>query len=66
VPVGTATGGMTFWPNVMLFVPDTTGSEIWTFNVDTTTGTLTQAGAPLAVPSPPLQLTFVDPLYQSQ
>jgi 6-phosphogluconolactonase (cycloisomerase 2 family) len=62
VPVGTATGGMTLSPGE-LFIADTAGSEIWALNVDHATGSLTQAGAPLPVSSPPLQVTFAGSLY---
>jgi hypothetical protein len=58
--VGTASGGMAYY-GTELFVADTTASELWTLNVGGT-GALTQAGSPLPVPSPPLHLTFVDPL----
>ena len=61
VPVGTANGGMAYFPWNQLYVADTTASAIWTLNIDPTTGMLTQAGSPLMVSSPPLQLTFVGP-----
>jgi hypothetical protein len=62
VPVGTASGGMTFagaFSLEELFVADTTASAIWTLNLDPTTGQLSQAGSPTMVPSPPAQLTFM-------
>lgn len=58
--VGAASGGMAYYRSE-LFVADSTASEIWTLNVGSS-GALTQAGSPLPVSSPPLQLTFVDPL----
>lgn len=61
VPAGTATGGMTLYPWTVLYVADTNASSIETFNVDPTTGVLSSAGAPFAVSSPPLQLTYVGP-----
>ena len=76
VSVGTASGGMVFGsslavfdsssPVYELFVADTTGSAIWTLNVDQASGELTQSGQPLMVSSPPLQLTFVDGLDPTQ
>jgi hypothetical protein len=61
VAVGTANGGMAYFPWNQLYVADTASSAIWTLNVDPTTGVLTQAGPPLTVSSPPLQLTYVGP-----
>jgi hypothetical protein len=61
VPVGTATAGMALGPS-QLFVADTAASEIWSLNIDSSSGALTQAGSPLPVTNPPLQLAFVDPL----
>lgn len=61
VPVGTANAGMAYYPWNQLYVADTASSAIWTLNIDHTTGTLTQAGASLAVSSPPLQLIYVGP-----
>jgi hypothetical protein len=76
VSVGTASGGMVLGrplavfdsssPIYELFVADTTGSAIWTMNVDQTSGELTQSGQPLMVSTPPLQLTFVDGLDPTQ
>lgn len=65
VPVGAATSGMSLSGNE-LFVADTAASEIWTLNINNTTGILTQARPPLAVSSPPLELTFVDPLIPAR
>jgi len=61
VAVGTASGGMTYYPGNQLYVADATSSEIWTLNLDPTTGQLSQAGPPLMVPSPPVQLTYLAP-----
>ena len=61
VAVGTANGGMAYFPLGTLYLADTFGSEIWTLTVDTTTGALTQSGPPLAVSTPPLQLTEIGP-----
>ena len=61
VPVGTATSGMTLFPWTALYVADTTSSNIEMFTLNTATGALNSAGAPLAVGSPPLQLTYVIP-----
>jgi 6-phosphogluconolactonase len=61
VPVGTASGGMAFSPTDQLYVADTTSSAIWTLNLDTTTGQLSQAGPPTMVSSPPVQLTNMAP-----
>jgi 6-phosphogluconolactonase (cycloisomerase 2 family) len=64
VAVGTASGGIVLVGSNSsneLLIADTAASAIWTLNVDTTTGQLTQAGPSLTVQSPPLQLTLVEP-----
>jgi hypothetical protein len=61
VPVGSASGGMAYYPANRLYVADTTSSAIWTLNVDPATGQLSQAGPPLMVPSPPVQLAHLAP-----
>jgi hypothetical protein len=56
--VGTASGGMAYFPESQLYVADPAGSEIWTLNVDHTTGVITEPGPPLLVaPNSPLQLS---------
>jgi 6-phosphogluconolactonase len=56
--VGTASGGMAYFPESQLYVADPAGNEIWTLNVDHTTGVLTEPGPPLlVVPNSPLQLS---------
>jgi 6-phosphogluconolactonase (cycloisomerase 2 family) len=61
VAVGTASGGMAYFPGNQLYVADATSSEIWTLNVNSTTGQLSQTGPPLMVPSPPVQLAYLAP-----
>jgi hypothetical protein len=61
IGVGTASGGMAYYPGNQLFVADATSSAIWTLNVDPTTGQLSQAGPPFMVPSPPVQVAYLAP-----
>jgi hypothetical protein len=60
VAVGTASGGMAFYPGNQLYTADTTASSIEIVNVDSTSGALSSAGS-VAVSVPPLQLAYVFP-----
>ena len=64
VSLGTASGGIALassYSSVELFVADTTGSAIWTLNVDQTTGELTLSDQVVRALNPPLQLAFLGP-----
>ena len=59
--MGTANGGMAYFPWNQIYVADSAAGAIWTLNLDHTTGVLTGAGPPLAVSGLPLQLFYVSP-----